>query len=326
MKRIFYFLVILFLSANLLFSLFYNLDFVKVVTAFKQKSLDIPEYKILFRIRIPRSLATHLVGAGLAAVGCVLQSIFLNPLCEGYTLGIASCAGLGVILSTFLNLPFSKFFSSFLGVVFSMFFVFFLVFYFKRTIDISFVLTGVVLNFLFYGIIILLTIFFDPHRMYYVLLWLLGSFSSLENDYVYFSSLIIVICLVALISYSYKIDLIVLGKEKSISLGVDDTKVKNFLIFICIIILSICVSLAGVISFVGVIIPNVIKLFTGLRHKDWIILSSIVGGVFVSFCDNLAKNLFYPIEIPISVFTGIIGSLFFVIYIIKGSMYGNIKS
>lgn len=325
-KKNFYFLVILLFFINLLFSWFYNLDIEKIISTAIIKNTKVPEYKIFFQIRIPRSLATHVVGAGLAVVGCVLQSIFLNPLCEGYTLGIASCAGLGVILSMFLDLPFSKFVSSFLGVVFSMFFMFFLIFYFKRTIDISFVLTGIVINFLFSGLIILLTILLDPYRINYILLWLLGSFSSLENKYVYFSSLVIVTGLIILIFYSHNIDLIVLGKEKSITLGVNEIKVKNLLLFICILILSMCVSLSGVISFVGVVIPNIIKSFTGLKHRSWLIWSSIAGGFFVSLCDNLAKNLFYPIEVPISVFTGIIGSLFFVVYIIKGNIHGNIKS
>lgn len=327
MKKLFYLLVILFFLLNLSFSWFYNLDIISIISAIKTRNTDILECKILFEIRIPRSLATHFVGAGLAAVGCVLQSIFLNPLCEGYTLGIASCAGLGVIITTLLNLPFNKFFSSFLAIAFCMLFVFFLVFHFKRTIDISFVLTGIVFNFLFSGIIMLLTIFFDPYKMHYILLWLLGSFSSVENNnYVYFSSLVIMVCLVVLTFYSYKMDLVVLGREKSISLGIDEIKVKNLLIFICVLILSICVSLSGIISFVGIVIPNVVKVFTGIKHKNWLVWSSVTGGIFVSICDNLAKNLFYPIEVPISVFTGIIGSLFFVGYIIKGNPYGSIKS
>lgn len=312
MKKVFYIFLVLVFFLNIFFSLFYNLSVLEIV-----KNINKTEYQIFTQIRLPRTIATYFVGAALAVVGCVLQSLFLNPLCEGYTLGISSCAGIGVVVGMIFNLPLNKFFSSFLGVILSMLVVFFLVFYFKKTIDISFVLAGIVLNSLFSGIIILLTFFFDPYKLHYVLLWLLGSFSSLEPNYVYISCVIFLCCFIFFIAYSYKLDIIVLGKDKSTSLGVNEQSVKNLLIFVCILVLSLCVSLVGIVSFVGIIIPNIVKALTGLIHKRWFIWSMISGGIFVSICDNLARNLLYPTEIPISVFTGIIGSIFFVIYVIK---------
>jgi iron complex transport system permease protein len=301
-------LVVFFITV---FSLFYKIDIDKI---FVPSSI---EHKIFFQIRIPRFISSFFVGAGLSVVGCVLQSIFLNPLCDGYTLGISSSAGLGVILITLLNIPLTRFFGSFLGVAVSLFVVFVLLKTFKKTIDISFVLAGIVLNFFFSSFIVLLTMFFDPYRLHYILLWLLGSFSSLDRFYVYVVSSLIIVFIFITIIYSHKLDIIILGREKSLSLGVDEQKVKNILLFISVIISALCVSLVGVISFVGVIIPNFVKMFIKLNHKYWVVYSAFIGGIFVSFCDTLAKNLFSPIEVPISVFTGLLGSVFFVFYLFR---------
>ncbi len=312
MKKIFlYVITLLVFSVNLYYSLFYRLDHKNILD--KNSS----EYQIFTQIRIPRTMATYFVGAGVSVVGCVLQSVFLNPLCEGYTLGISSSAALGVIVGSLLGIPLSRFFNSFLGVIFSILSIYILVVSFKRTIDISFVLAGIVLNFLFSSIIVLLTIFFDPYKLHYILLWLLGGFSSLDRFSVYVSSVVILVCIVVVLFFSPQLDILVLGKEKALSLGVKEQKFKNILVFIVIIISALCVSLAGVISFVGIFIPNFVKEFTGLKHKSWILSSTIIGGIFVSLCDNLAKNLFYPVEVPISVFTGLVGSIFFVVYLIR---------
>ncbi|MEN3013366.1 MAG: iron ABC transporter permease [Endomicrobiia bacterium] len=325
-KFLWIYVICLLFILNIAFSLFYNLDLNLLITNIINKNFTTTEFKILTQIRIPRVFASFFVGAALAITGCVLQSVFLNPLCEGYTLGIASCAGLGVIVGNILNLPLNKFFNSLLGVIFSLGVVFLLVLLFKKTVDISFILAGIVLNFFFSGVIILLTLFFDPYEIHYVLLWLLGGFSSVDAHYVYISCIVIVICIVILINMGDKFDVMILGKEKAISLGIKERIIKNISILICVIILSLCVSLSGIISFVGVIVPNVVKMFTGLKHKNWFFMSLIFGGFFVSLCDNLAKNLLYPLEIPISVFTGIIGSIFFLVFILKGNLYGNIKS
>lgn len=310
-KYLFWIFIIVGLVLVIYFSLFYRIEFNKIFVPSTEK-------EIFFEIRIPRLIASFFVGYGLGVTGCVFQSIFLNPLCEGYTIGVSSSAALGVILSTLLSLPVTKFFSSFLGVVFSTISIFFLNLFFKRTIDISFVLAGVVLNFFFSSIIVLLTIFFDPYKLHNVLLWLLGSFSSVEKKYVFLScGLIFLICLFIYL-FSYTLDIIVLGKEKAVSLGVDENKIKNYYVLLSIIILALCVSLAGVIPFVGIFIPNFVKSFVSGKHKVWIIYSGMLGGIFLSFSDVLSKNIFYPIEVPISVFTGLVGSVFFVLYLVKG--------
>ncbi|MCS7150878.1 MAG: iron ABC transporter permease [Endomicrobia bacterium] len=324
-KKIFTTITFVIFILNLLHSLLFRLDLNKILISVINKQETV-EYKILTQIRIPRTIATHLVGAGLAVVGCVLQSIFLNPLCEGYTLGISSAAGLGVVVSTILMLPLNRFFSSFFGVLVAMISIHFLLRLFRRTIDVSFILSGVVLNFFFSSIIIILTLFFDPYKTHYVLLWLLGSFSSIDTTSILISCTVILILLVAIVSYAKQMDIIILGKEKAITLGVKEQKVKSVLIFICVVICALCVSISGTISFVGVIVPNVVKSITGLKHKEWFLTSMFTGSIFISLCDNLARNLMYPMEIPINVLTGILGSIFFIVYILKGNFYGVVKS
>ncbi len=275
------------------------------------------QYIILSQIRFPRTIATYFVGAGLAIVGCVLQSVFLNPLCEGYTIGISSAAALGVIVGFMLNLPLGRFNMSVLGVLSAIGFIYLMNSFIKRTIDIGFVLSGVVLNFLFSSIIIFLTLFFDPYRLNSTLLWLLGGFSNVDSFNVYISVFIIGVCIIFIIFFSDKLDILILGKEKAESLGVNSEKTKKWLIFLSVIITTFCVSVAGVIAFVGIIVPNIVKKFVGLKHKDCIIYSGLVGALFISISDNVAKNILYPVEIPIGVLTGILGSIIFVFYLLR---------
>ena len=318
MRKTFFFALTLLLIANFIFSLAYGYEIFslkKIVNLLIQKDIENTDYIVLTNIRIPRVVSTYIVGAGLVVVGCVLQSIFLNPLCESYTLGISSAAAIAVVLSTIFSLPFERFYSSIIGPFLGVMTIFLLNRIFKRTIDVGFVLAGVVLNFLFSSVIILLTLFFDPYRLHYILLWLLGGFSVTEPSYVYISSLIIGVCIIIVLLLSPQIDVLVLGRDKSTSLGVKEDRLKNILIILSTVIATFCVSLAGVIAFVGIIIPNIVKGFTGLKHSSWILYSALTGALFISLADNLAKNVIYPIEVPISVFTGILGSIMFIFHL-----------
>ncbi len=321
MKK-YYFLIFL-LIANFIFSIMLGKHFFsipKIISLLVNRDTNNVEYKILTQIRIPRTVATYIVGAGLAVAGCVLQSIFLNPLCESYTLGISSAAALGVVLGLILKLPIGKFLMSTISIIIAFSAIYLLTLIFHKTIDIGFVLTGIVLNYLFSGLIVMLTLFIEPYRLHYVLLWLLGGFSGIDTKEVYLCSLIIAMCIVIILIYSDQLDILVLGKEKSISLGVDEIKLKKILLTLVILISTFCISLSGVIMFVGIIVPNMMKTFVGLKHNRWILFSAITGAVFVSIADNLSRNILYPIEIPISVFTGILGSVFFIFYIKKSKI------
>lgn len=289
----------------------------KIFNLLSNSNADNKEYLILSQIRIPRTVATYFVGAGLAVTGCILQSIFLNPLCESYTLGVSSAAGLGVILGFILNLPLGRFWMSILGILFGLGLIYLMNIFFKKTIDIGFVLSGIVLNFLFSSIIVFLTLFFEPHRLNSVLLWLLGGFTNLDTKYVYISSFVIAVSIILLLTFAKQLDIMVLGKEKAQTLGVEIEKLKKITIVLSVIITTFCVSLSGVIVFVGIIVPNVVKEFVGLGHKKCIIYCAIIGALFVSVCDSIAKNILYPVEIPISVLTGIVGSIVFLFYLFK---------
>lgn len=317
------YVVIILLILNFIFSILVgkkSFSLKESITILTSQDKNNPDYIILVNIRIPRTVATYFVGAGLAVCGCVLQSIFLNPLCESYTLGISSAAGLGVILGYVIGSNFSRFIMSLLGSFLGLGSIYFLTLIFRKTLDISFVLSGIVLNFLFSSITVLLTFFLDPYKVHFVLSWLLGGFSAIKGNEIFISGTIIFLCIITILFHSRAIDVLVLGREKSISLGVNEYRLKNILILLVIIISTLCVSIAGIISFVGIIIPNIIKEFTGLEHKKWLFFSAVTGAIFVSLADNLAKNLFYPVEIPISVITGILGSIVFVSYIVKFRM------
>ena len=273
---------------------------------------------IVLKIRLPRVLLAVVVGAGLAASGCILQGILRNPLAGPYTLGISGGAALGVSLGVLMGLgtvmsPVSAAF----GALLSVSLVYFASSrrYFSAH---SLILSGVILNFLFSSMILLLFALVRPDELQSIMQWLLGDLSSTDTLLIKISSLITIAGLALLYILARDVDILTLGEEKATHLGVDANRTIKFVFIIASLVAGACVASSGIIGFVGIVIPHFMRRLMGPAHRPLIVASSLAGAIFLILSDPLARTIIYPMELPVGVVTGIVGGVIFLLFILKG--------
>lgn len=272
---------------------------------------------IIWKLRLPRVFLAFCVGAALSCSGAVTQSVLRNPLASPYTLGVSSGASLGaaLIILTGYTIPFLKAFTlPVAGLTFGIITVFLSV-VFANKVDkglesTTIVLCGMVLS-LFINAIIMLIAGLFPHKMQTIIYWQMGSFSGKGWDYVKILFPILVIGTAVITMFSRELDILTFGDEQAASIGVETRKVKWILLIISAILTGCSVAFAGVIGFVDLIAPHIVrKLFTSV-HKYVIILSALCGGIFMVIADLVARTVVSPVELPVGCVTALIGAPFF---------------
>jgi len=272
---------------------------------------------ILFRIRLPRVLAGFIVGAGLSVTGAVLQAMLRNPLAESYTLGISGGASLGICTGVLLGRMNVIPFFAFLGALASMS-VILIASIKKRLSNTTVILLGVALNFLFSSFVLFIMAVMRNDKFQPTLLWLIGDLSYFPQKILFPGIIIISILSLYLISSGRVYDAVSLGHDKAVSMGIDIEKEKKITFTLCCIIAGFCVSLAGIIGFVGLIMPHMARLFFGSAHRKNLPVNFLAGGSFLVLADTLARTAIKPVEIPVGVITGFFGGLFFLALLLKG--------
>jgi len=266
---------------------------------------------ILFEIRLPRVLLAGLCGSALSLAGLIFQSLLSNPLAEPYTLGISGGAALGVGLSVLLSVPFTlrPFFSA-TGSILSVVFVFILAEY-KRFSSDSVVLAGVVTSYLFSSIVLFLFALLQPKDLNYVMLWLMGDLSSASIKTVIFTGIILFIFFIFFFLIRKEMDVLSFDEEKVQSLGLNASLWRKSLFFIASLMTAICVSVAGVIGFAGLIVPQIVRKTIGGRHQLQIPAVILIGAAFLILCDAISRRIIRPVELPVGIISGLCGGIFF---------------
>jgi len=276
-----------------------------------------PEYTILFAIRLPRILLGLAVGGGLAIAGVMLQGMFRNPLVEPYTLGISGGAALGIALNIVGGGPagiglFSLPLSGFLGAVGIIALVYLLA---ARggTVKLSrLLLIGVMVSFIASSLIMLIMAMTRTEDLHGIIFWIMGSLQEPN------SSLIRVILCVSLgglivaLMFSVDLNALSLGEEEAFFLGVRVERLKKILFLLASFITGCCVSVTGIIGFVGLVVPHVMRLLVGGDHRILIPTSYLAGAIFLILCDTLARVVMAPVELPVGVITGLLGGGLFI--------------
>ncbi len=281
------------------------------------------EATIIYQVRLPRILGALLVGLGLAAAGSVLQAILRNPLAEPYTLGISGGAALGVTLALiipfFSTLKFTLPLMAFVGAVISILLVYLIASRHHFSIP-SLILSGVILSFICSSLVLLIFSISKPTEIHSVLFFLMGNFSTINYSMITVISIPIIISVMGLLIFARDIDVLTLGDEKAIHLGVPAKTMRQLLFVITSLITGCSVSVAGMVGFVGLMIPHIIRSILGASQSTSfaiIIASTLAGAVFLIVCDTFARTIIAPAELPVGVITGIIGGLFFIGIIIN---------
>jgi iron complex transport system permease protein len=272
-------------------------------------NLLVKENQIIINLRLLRILAAILVGSGLAVSGIALQAVLRNPLAEPYLLGTSSGAGLAAVITVILGV--SRIYlplAAFLGAVISIILVYNLARQGNKILDQSLILAGVIVSIAFSSIIVFLVSLFGNQAMHEMSWWLWGSLQVYDWKLLCLVSLPVITGIILIYIFSQDLNAISMGEEEAMHLGIDTQNVKKILILITALITASLICICGIVGFVGLIVPHMMRLLTGPNHKTLIPLTCLAASVFLIACDLLSRTLFAPVEIPIGVITAIIGA------------------
>jgi len=320
MKNKLIFLIITFLILIFIFFLSLSigsvkLNFIQIIkTLFNKEKEQIYEL-IVLNIRLPRIIFSIFIGGLLAMSGAILQSILKNPLADPYITGISSGAALGATFGIIADVN-NIFLPAIAGAFLTILFVYKASLVYGKINTGSLLLIGVMTGTFLSSIIMLLSTVFN-RDLVKVVFWLMGDLSNIEPIYVNLLVFFSLIIIIFVILFSNDLNIIATGEEEAKTLGVNTEFLKTYYFILSSLIVAICVSLSGIIGFVGLIIPHIIRYFIGSDNRFLLPASFILGGIFLLLSDTLARFLFLPIEIPVGIITGIIGAPIFIILILN---------
>lgn len=276
--------------------------------------------RLLFSLRLPRLLSALLLGMSLSAAGGVMQMLFRNPLVEPGFLGVSQGAGFGAALSIIflssspLLVEFSAAFFAMLGLVTS--------YYLARHIRfggwiLRLILSGIIVSAIFSAGLGILKYLADPtSQLPEIVFWLLGGLYAIAwRDLLYILP-VVVVGLGVILLMRWRLNLLALGDETAASLGVSVRRERLVLLFASVAITAVVISVAGIVGWVGLIIPQVARRLVGANSADFIPLSISLGGAFGMLCDLLARTLTAG-EIPLGIITSLVGAVVFILLMVS---------
>lgn len=272
---------------------------------------------IFLFIRIPRVTAAYLCGAALSVSGLVLQTSLNNPLASASVLGINHGSGLFVLAASLL-LPTTLLTRNIMALLGALCAMALLIIISKKTGSArsTLILIGVAISSLMSaGINILITIW--PHSISDKVSFQLGGFQSISLSQVLWIAPLILASLLFVYTHARGLDLLKLGDESAHGLGLDVQPFRMKMLVVASILAAASVSLCGLLSFVGLIIPNVIRSWLNPDTKAATVLCTVWGGAFLVVCDGLARALFYPYELPVGILLSCLGAPFFLVILMQ---------
>ena len=281
-------------------------------------SADATSTMIFWDIRLPRACLAWIAGAGLAVGGMAFQGMFRNVLAEPYTLGVSGGAALGAALCVRIGLDFQ--FLGFSGAtaggmggaLAAIGLVYGLTRLRPRFATATVLLAGVAANFFFSSLILLVQYTADLYDTFRILRWMMGGLQMVGFDAPLRTAPVVVLVSAIIWRYGGELNLMALGDELAISRGVEVAKVKKVLFFSVSFMVGAVVSICGPIGFVGMIVPHICRLLVGSEHRVLMPAALLFGGAFLVICDTVSRTVFAPAELPVGIFTALLGGPFFV--------------
>jgi iron complex transport system permease protein len=281
-----------------------------------------PDFVILFDTRLPRVLLGAVVGGALAVAGAALQGLLRNPLAEPHILGISGGAALGGIVAIILagQQPLAALsagpLGSFLGALIATLLIYRLALVRGRLQPYTLLLTGVVVSAFTGALIMFVNSLADFYQAHGILFWLMGSLATQSYRLVGVIALYAVAAAVWLTLQARHMNVLALGEEAALQLGVDVERTRRVVFLASSLLVGAVVSVSGMIGFVGLIVPHLLRLALGADHRLLLPASFIAGGIFLVWADTLARTVLGSTEIPVGVVTALCGAPFF-IYLLK---------
>ncbi|GIU14036.1 iron ABC transporter permease [Shewanella sp. MBTL60-007] len=278
------------------------------------------EQLVINNVRLPRTLLALAVGAVLAQCGAVMQGLFRNPLADPGIIGVSSGAALGAAICIVLIPQGGEYMvalSAFFAGLVTTLIVYRLASSASGTSVVLLLLSGVAIAALAGAGIGLLTYMADDMALRDLTLWQMGSIAGAQWHYV-----ILTLVALALVSWQFNrsakaLNALLLGEAEARHLGLDVDKLKLRLIVLCAIGVGVSVAATGIIGFIGLVVPHLVRMMVGPDHKQLLPLSAMLGAAILALADIGARSLVAPSELPVGLVTALLGAPFFILLLLK---------
>jgi len=282
-----------------------------------QAQADSTAVPIILSTRLPRVLCVALVGASLSVCGGAMQGLLKNPLADGTTLGVSSGASLGAVLAiafgiTVPGLPFAgTMVMAMLFAFLSLLIIITLAYRLDYTLSTNtIILLGIIFT-MFISSIVSLVVTFAGERVKTITFWLMGSLAGSSYYDAAVLGVIGLVCGILLLSKARELNAFAIGEDNARHIGVDVKKVRLTVLVAVAILIGACVSVSGVIGFVGLVTPHMVRMVAGPNHKRLLPATLFGGACFLMLADLAARTILSPRELPIGVVTSLIGAVLF---------------
>lgn len=287
---------------------------------------------VVLMLRMPRVLASLLVGGALAGAGCALQALLRNPLAEPFTLGISSGSSLAAVIGIRLGIEATLGdigigAAALCGAIATLLVVWQLARIGSQLPAATLVLAGVTVSMWCSATSLLIQYTSDFSDVSHMLRWMMGSLDSMRLSSVEYAIVPILLGIVILIAYGRELDALAAGPEAAASVGVAVARTQVIVFAVASLLVGAAIALAGPIGFIGLIVPHALRAILGPSHRLLVPASVLGGAVLLTLCDALARMAIAPAELPTGAVTAVLGGPFFVVILIgqkrKAAMWGR---
>jgi iron complex transport system permease protein len=287
---------------------------VPVATVFQALAgeADATTRAIVLELRLPRIALAALIGGGLAASGAAFQALLRNPLAEPYVLGVSGGAAVGAVAALVLGVrpgaAWSLPFAAFGGALLAIALVFWIASRVGRSLDTRvLLLAGVVIGAFFNAVILLLLTFADVESFRSAVFWMMGSLATASWPAAGLAAAYLLPLCVLLVALARALNLIALGDDTAMYLGVRVERIKTMTYAVASLIVAAAVATCGVIGFIGLIVPHALRMIWGSDHRLLLPGGFLAGGAFLLITDTAARTVAAPAELPVGVITALVG-------------------
>lgn len=276
------------------------------------------ERTVVLDVRLPRVLLAVLIGAGLAVTGAAMQAIFRNPLASAQILGVSSGASFGGVLALLAGLGGAALVGgAFLGGVLALVLVLAIARAVPGTPLLMIILGGTVVGAMFQAMVSFVTYIADPYsELPSIVFWLMGSLATASYGKVLIAAVPILVAGAVIVALRWRLNILSMGDEDATALGLKPQRVRAVILICVALITAGAVSVAGVVGWVGLVVPHLVRMMVGNDNRRVVPISALLGATYLTVIDTLARTV-STAEIPIGILTAIIGAPFFVALLIK---------
>lgn len=276
---------------------------------------------IFLQIRLPRVFLAALVGASLAVAGATFQGLFRNPLADPYIIGVSSGAALGASLAVVLGLswgwaglgavPLLAFAGGLATIV--------LVYRVSRqggTVPILMLLLAGIAVSAFLTALVSLSIYFSGERLHQIIFWMMGGLTGAKWNYLRVMAPYVLVGFSVIYYFARELNALLLGEETAVYLGIEVERLKKVFLVAASLLVAAAVSTSGIIGFVGLVVPHMVRLVAGPDHRFLLPVSALCGAILLIGADTLARIVLAPAELPVGIITALLGAPFF-LYLLR---------